>query len=369
VQPDSPLPLQPSMVHGSRSSQSTVPPGTHWPAWHVSAPLHGLPSPQAVLFGDGVLLQPDCWSHSSAVQPLLSLQASGDEPLQTPFWQVSTWVQASRSLHDGPVRLTCVQAPFPSQPSVVHGLLSLQSGPEAPRQRPSTQESPVEQTLPSEQVVPSAALLLLQPATGSHESSLHGFWSSQSRALPGVHAPALHTSEPLHTLESVHVVPSGCAALAGQVVAVPEQASGASHAVAAGRHTVPALPAGCEQAPLPLQVSAVQALPSSVQPVPAVLAPSGGQERVLPLHDSARSHSPVAGRHTAPVLPAGCWHVPLVPLQASAVQGRPSDVQGVSFTLKPSGGQIVDVPVQVSARSHSPPDAGRQTWPTPPAGC
>src|SRR5436309_3515138 len=65
--------------------------------------------------------------------------------------------------------------------------------------------------------------------------------------------------------------------------------------------------------PVPLQMSRVQALPSSVHAVPFALRVSVGQVVLVPVQLSATSHSPAAERHTAPAFPAGCWQVTLVP--------------------------------------------------------
>src|SRR3989442_1581865 len=163
----------------------------------------------------------------------------------------------------------------------------------------------------------------------------------------------------------------GRKASAGHVVVVPVRVSAASGGPAVARHTVPALPAGCVQRGLltvPLHVSVVQTLPSSVQAVPAVLTTLVGQVVLVPVQVSARSHSLTAARHTVPVLPAGCWQTALLPLQVSVVHTLPSSVQTVPFALRLSLGQVVLVPVQVSATSHSPA-AARHTAPAFPAGC
>jgi hypothetical protein len=106
-----------------------------------------------VLFADAVLAHPVAASQTSLVQELPSLHANAPVPLQTPALQASVNVHASLSLHGVPVRLVCVQAPPESQPSWVHGLLSLQSGPLVPLQTPVTHRSPPEQLLPSSHAV------------------------------------------------------------------------------------------------------------------------------------------------------------------------------------------------------------------------
>src|SRR5206468_6925094 len=108
---------------------------------------------------------------------------------------------------------------------------------------------------------------------------------------------------------------------------------------AAGRHTVPAFPAGCWQSlPLPSHSSRLHGLPSSVQAVPLAFFVSAGQAARDPVQNSAGSHSPAAARH-------------------KAVAGR-----------NVSAGPAVLVPLQVSATSQSPADA-RHTTPALPAVC
>src|SRR5439155_26348867 len=143
---------------------------------------------------------------------------------------------------------------------------------------------------------------------------------------------------------------------------------------------------------VPLQVSVVQTLPSSVHAVPldffasaeqlALLPgqkssrshsstdarqsaseernPSLGHVELLPLHVSATSHTPAVARQVVPALPGACWQVSLDPLHVSVVQTLPSSVHAVPLAFFASLGQLADVPVQFSARSHSPA-APRQT--------
>src|SRR5207249_7304507 len=140
-------------------------------------------------------------------------------------------------------------------------------------------------------------------------------------------------------------------------VVAPVQFSARSHSLTVARHTVPALPAGWVQGGLPrvpLQMSVVQGLPSSVQAAPAGLTASAGQVVLAPVQVSARSHSLTVARHTVPAWPAGCVQRGLLvlPLQVSVVQTLPSSVQAVPADLTVVG-QVVLVPVQVWSRSHS----------------
>src|SRR5437773_237578 len=139
----------------------------------------------------------------------------------------------------------------------------------------------------------------------------------------------------------------------GQVLLVPVQVSSTSHAPADPRQTAPPLPAVCWAAPfVPSHSSVLHGFPSSVHAVPAGSFASAGQVALDPVQFSAGSHSPpdgrqvvVAGlkasfghvlldpvqsssrsqspaeaRQTVPALPAGCWQASLVPLQVSVVQ-------------------------------------------------
>src|SRR5438128_1087566 len=151
------------------------------------------------------------------------------------------------------------------------------------------------------------------------------------------------------------MTPIGRNTSGGHVELAPVHTSSGSHAsLEPARYTVPALPAACWQASLvPLHVSVVQALPSSVQAVPLACLASAGHVALLPVQKSSRSHSstdgrqtvvedsnasaahvelvpvhvsatsqtPAEARHVAPALPAGCWQASAVPLHWSAVQG------------------------------------------------
>src|SRR5438552_855402 len=62
----------------------------------------------------------------------------------------------------------------------------------------------------------------------------------------------------------------------------------------------------------------VHALPSS-QRVPLGTLLSDGHVAEVPLQVSATSHEFAAGRHVVPAFPAGCWHDRLTPSHRSAV--------------------------------------------------
>ena len=227
----------------------------------------------------------------------------------------------------------------------------------------------VVQTLPSSvQRVPLAFL-----ASGGHG------WPGKPPQLSAMsHSPA----------EGRQANTFGSTTSGGQVLLTPVHTSSGSHASPEPvRQTVPAFPAACWQASfVPSQRSVVQTFPSSVHAVPEGVFASAGQLDPVPGHISAGSHSPAEARQTTklgsnmsfghvllvpvqvsstsqgpaearqivPALPAGCWQASLVPLQVSVVQTLPSSVQAVPDGCFASTGQVALVPVQKSSASHSP---------------
>src|SRR5207245_2160068 len=157
----------------------------------------------------------------------------------------------------------------------------------------------------------------------------------------------------------------------GQLLLLSVQVSATSHAPAAARQTVPALPGLCTHAgvpTVPLHTSVVQTMPSSVHAVPAALTKSVGQLGLEPVQVSRRSHSFAAARQTVPALPAACWQLTFVPSHVSVVQMLPSSVPAVPAALTRSVGQLGLEPVQISWTSHSFA-AARQMAPGFPAAC
>src|SRR5437773_2076114 len=153
-------------------------------------------------------------------------------------------------------------------------------------------------------------------------------------AFPAGCVQATEPTVPLHTSvvqalpSSVHAVPAALTASAGQVVLGAVQASARSHSLTVARHAVPAWPAGCVQRGLlvlPLQVSVVQTLPSSVQAVPAALTVVG-QVVFVPVQVWSRSHSLSAVWHGVPALLAGSARrgPPALPQLAAGSHGLPA---------------------------------------------
>ena len=81
-----------------------------------------------------------------------------------------------------------------------------------------------------------------------------------------LHTPALHTSLPVRGLLSSQPVPLGLLTAAGQVVDEPVHVASEMQKSPDLAQTVPALPAGCVQAP-PLHTSVVHTAPSSAHAV------------------------------------------------------------------------------------------------------
>src|SRR5947207_780157 len=116
-------------------------------------------------------------------------------------------------------------------------------------------------------------MLTQRPLVESHESSVQRLWSSQSTGVPA-HCPSEQASSVVQPLPASHAPAAGrhtvladSKASAGQLLVVPSHVSATSHTPAAGRHT-------------------------------AVLLASAGQLALEPVQFSARSHTPAEGRHS-----------------------------------------------------------------------
>src|SRR5204862_545001 len=114
--------------------------------------------------------------------------------------QVSLVVQALPSLQEA-VLFACAQPLAGTQVSSVHGFESSQLGAELPTHAPPEQVSPVVQALPSLQE--AVLFACAQPLAGTHESSVHGFESSQFGAAPPMQAPPEHVSPVVQALPSL----------------------------------------------------------------------------------------------------------------------------------------------------------------------
>ena len=144
MQPDAGL--HPSVVQTFPSLQLGATPGLHVPFWHVSTPLHALPSEHDVPFTNATLSQPEAESQLSAVHGLPSLQLRAAPGMHAPFWQVSTPLHALLSEHDEPFATAgCWQPLAGRHESAVHAFPSSQLGGTPARQVP-----PAHCSLPSQ---------------------------------------------------------------------------------------------------------------------------------------------------------------------------------------------------------------------------
>jgi len=109
-----------------------------------------------------------------------------------------------------------------------------------------------------------------------------------------------------------------------------------------------------QDAALPVQFSATSHWPAAVrQTVDDGLNEFAGHVDDEPVHVAATSQTSAAARHCVPALPAACWHATAVPLHVSVVHGLPSSVQAVPFASLASAGQFAEFPGQFSDWSHT----------------
>jgi hypothetical protein len=298
----------PDSWHSSLGGQESAVPAEQVPPAHLSFWVHGLSSVQ-VAPSAFVWTQPVAGSQLSVVHGLLSSQPSAVPPPHTPFvhfWACKHLFPLSHVVLSE--TFVFVHVPVPTlQPSVVHGLLSLQFGPVVGVQTPAAQWSPVEQSFPSEHVFVST-LVWTQPVDGLHESFVHACWSSQLSAVPATQAPLTHLSPTVHAepslqasvLSFVNTQP-----LVGLQLSAVHGLPSLQESGVPGVHTVP------------LQVSApLQTLPSE-QPVPGVTAvwlhaPAVQASCVHGLVSTQLVHAPPPLPHAAALtLPAGTHAVPV----------------------------------------------------------
>jgi hypothetical protein len=121
------------------------------------------------------------------------VHTTGAAPVHAPFWQLSLVVQALPSLHEVPFGAAGLEhAPVAGSqvPATWHASDAVQVTGVPPPQAPFMQTSTPLQALPSEQLVPFATGVCVQLPEASHESAVHGLWSSQLRPAPGWQTPA-----------------------------------------------------------------------------------------------------------------------------------------------------------------------------------
>jgi len=183
--------LQLSIVQALESLQLSGVPAVQVPLWQVSAPLHTVPSAQAVPFATFGLAQPVVGLHVSFVHTLPSLQLSGVPAAHRPAWQVSAPLQTVLSAQGVPFRTAVFWQPkVETQESVVQTLPSLQLSAVPAVQMPPWHVSAPLQALPSLHAVPLLTAVLAQPVVALHESVVQTLLSLQLRAVPAVQAPA-----------------------------------------------------------------------------------------------------------------------------------------------------------------------------------
>jgi hypothetical protein len=119
--------LQLSVVHTFPSLHVSAVPAVHTPPWHVSPPLHRLPSAHDEPFGTGAAWQPLAGLQLSVVHTFPSLHVSTVPAVHTPPWHVSPPLHRLPSAHAVPLARTGLLHTPPVQTSLVHGLPSAQS--------------------------------------------------------------------------------------------------------------------------------------------------------------------------------------------------------------------------------------------------
>ncbi len=196
-----PLPaLQASSVHKLASLQSIFLPPMHDLPAQLSALVHASPSSHGTVLG--MCAQPLTASHESSVHKLLSSHATAAPGWQLPPWHTSLSVQALLSVH-ALLLLAKTQPPFWSQSSLVHRLPSSHFRPAPETHLPPAHTSPLVQALPSSHAT-LLGVWVQPPALGLHASLVHSSLSSQSKGLPGMHAPPLQVSTSEQALPSSH---------------------------------------------------------------------------------------------------------------------------------------------------------------------
>ena len=188
---------QVSVVHGFLSSHTGGMPATQTPLLQTSPVVHALLSSHAL----ELLLKPQplALSHASSVQGLLSLQTTAFPLAHAPAAHASPVVHASPSSQALALN-AWLQPPTGLQLSVVHEFLSSQSTPRPDKQPPFLQASPLVQALLSSQG--KVLFVLLQPPLLAQVSSVQGFPSLQTAALPAAQAPPMQLSPTVHASPS-----------------------------------------------------------------------------------------------------------------------------------------------------------------------
>ncbi len=177
--------MQPSVVHGLESSQSTDSPGWQDLSPQVSPSVQALLSSQATTLAS--LTHPTSGSHESSVQRLASSQSTGGPEVHPPAAQISPDVQRLPS-SQGALLGEDLQPVWKSHESSVHPLSSLQSMGVPGAHQPLAQWSSSVHAFWSSQGV--SLKVNSHPIAGSQESSVQTFLSSHVRDPAPIHSPS-----------------------------------------------------------------------------------------------------------------------------------------------------------------------------------
>src|SRR5262245_58473739 len=96
--------LHESVVHGLLSPQASGVPAVQTPPWHVSAPLQTVASAHDVPFTSGEKVHPKVGLQASGVHWLPALQTRADPGVPRPDWHVSAPLHVLPSLQDVPFK-------------------------------------------------------------------------------------------------------------------------------------------------------------------------------------------------------------------------------------------------------------------------
>jgi hypothetical protein len=189
---------QRSSVQGFPSVQSAGISPRQVPNMQLSSTVQAFPSSQGAALNTWT--QPLAGLHVSSVQTFPSPQLRAGPPTHAPPPQWSFVVQALPSLH-GAVLFVCTHPVAGAHESSVQTFPSLQFGAGPPTHAPPEHVSLVVQAFPSLQ--DEVLFACTHPVAGLHASSVQTFPSSQFRAGPPTHAPPEHTSAVVHALPSL----------------------------------------------------------------------------------------------------------------------------------------------------------------------
>ena len=188
-------------MHGLLSLQLRGVPPTQAPPAQVSPVVQALPSSHAAVLS--ACTQPVAGSHDVVGARVAVVAVRAPSPdARCRRRRCRRCVQASPSSHARGV-VGVRRSPSPDRTSRrCTGCRRRSCGAGPPTQAPPSQVSSVVQASPS--LHEAVLLACTQPEAGSHESSVHGLLSSQSRAVPPTQVPPSHVSSVVQALPSSH---------------------------------------------------------------------------------------------------------------------------------------------------------------------